>query len=315
MMGLMGGSRRNQDALATLALTQRLVDAETKPFSAIEFWSLVDRIGRPSMLLQDDGSGNLPGTEHRRIKGLIEQATAVAFAAEELERTGIKVLTYFDEGYPTRLRERLGRQAPPLVYVAGAVSLLSKPAIGVVGSRDIEPAVARVARGFGTMAAERDFVVVSGGARGVDQLAMQAVLERGGSAVGVLAEDMTKRLRDADTRRAITQGYLCLLTPYKPTLGFTVANAMNRNKLIYALADRTVVISTKDGEGGTWNGAMEALRRGYGSVYVWVGQGTTTGNQRLQAQGALGISSAEELFDRQPAKEPVEQAQQLRMGM
>ena len=73
---------------------------------------------------------------------------------------------------------------------------------------------------------------------------------------------------------------------------------MGRNKLIYALADLTVVVAADTGGGGTWTGADEALRRGVGRVAVWRGDGEGPGNAALESRGAVAIRSAAELDDK-----------------
>ena len=70
---------------------------------------------------------------------------------------------------------------------------------------------------------------------------------------------------------------------------------MGRNKLIYAQAALTVVIASDDGAGGTWAGATEALKHGYGSVAVWRGDGEGPGNGPLQRRGTLPVSSLEDI--------------------
>ena len=78
----------------------------------------------------------------QQIRGLFDAATAVAFALDELEQSGIRVLTCLDDGYPASLLG-LGGAAPPLLHVAGDIALLSAPLLGVVGSRDVSDAGAR----------------------------------------------------------------------------------------------------------------------------------------------------------------------------
>lgn len=143
----------------------------------------------------------------------------------------------------------------------------------MVGSRTISDEGAAVARRAAQLVAGQGGTVVSGGAKGVDQLAMDAAAQACGTVVGVLADALDRRLRKPDVRRAIGRDELCLATPYKPTAGFSVANAMARNKIIYALARITLVVAADAERGGTWEGAVEALRRGFGPVAVWTGEG------------------------------------------
>ena len=55
----------------------------------------------------------------------------------------------------------------------------------------------------------------------------------------------------------------------RPRAGFNVGHAMQRNKLIYALADAALVVSADFNKGGTWAGAIEQLEQlNYVPVYV-----------------------------------------------
>ena len=231
----------------------------------------------------------------QRIGGLMGRATALAFELERLEQSGIRTLTPFDEHYPTRWPERLGHKAPPLLYAAGTTELLGIAGLGVVGSRDVSPLGAEVAVGAAKCAVVRGIPLVSGGARGVDQLAMNAALDSGGAVVGVLADSLSRKLRDADVRAAIHDGRAVMCAPYSPDAGFNAGNAMGRNKLIYAQAAVTFVVASDTGSGGTWTGATEALDRRFGQVAVWRGPGEGPGNEDLERRGAVPISAIEQL--------------------
>lgn len=186
--------------------------------------------------------------------------------------------------------ERLGVKAPPLLYVAGAADLLDVPGLGVVGSRNVGEAGAEVAMGAAQRAAARRIPVVSGGARGVDQLAMDAAFEAGGAVVGVLADSLVRKLRDPAVRAAIHDERVVLCTPYNPAARFSVGNAMGRNKLVYALAAVTLVVASGLDSGGTWTGATESLDHRFGRVAVWRGHGEGAGNARLEQAGAIAVA-------------------------
>jgi predicted Rossmann fold nucleotide-binding protein DprA/Smf involved in DNA uptake len=140
-------------------------------------------------------------------------------------------------------------------------------------------------------AAARGLPVVSGGARGIDQASMEAAIAVGGSAVGVLADSLSRQVAKPDVRSAILEGRLCLCTPYKPSAGFSVANAMGRNRLIYALSDLTLVVASDNGRGGTWEGAVEAIRGRLTDVVIWEGAGAGPGNPVLIALSGRSAGS------------------------
>ncbi|WP_419553987.1 DNA-processing protein DprA [Candidatus Poriferisodalis sp.] len=293
--------RRGDDALATISLVSRLCADRVRPLKASEFWKLSARLGTgPSCLLgmkADDlaAAHDFIGDFAHRIGALMGRATALAFELERLEQSGIRTLTPFDEHYPTRWPERLGPKAPPLLYAAGATELLGIAGLGVVGSRDVSPLGAEVAVEAAKCAVVRGIPLVSGGARGVDQLAMNAALDWGGAVVGVLADSLSRKLRNADVRAAIHDGRAVMCAPYSPDASFSAGNAMGRNKLIYAQAAVTLVVASDQGSGGTWTGATEALDRQFGRVAVWRGPGEGPGNEDLERHGAVPISEIEQL--------------------
>ena len=132
---------------------------------------------------------------------------------------------------------------------------------------------------------------MSGGARGIDVAALRAAFEAGGSVVGVLPEGVERRLRESSTRSAVAGGQAVLVSPYHPSAAFSAGAAMGRNKLIYALSDVAVVVSSADGSGGTWTGAVEALKGGWVPVLVRDEPGVPAGNRSLIGIGANPISS------------------------
>ena len=293
---------RSDAALSTLLLTSRIVDVEAPALSPKEYWELVRQVESPDRLLgctsaEIASSFDLEPQRAERIALRLSGATQLAFELERLGQQGYRVLTSFDDGYPARLVDRLGDQAPPSITAVGSVELLSFEAVGLVGSRNATDEAIGVAEAVATAAAGRGLGVVSGGARGIDQRSMAAAFQAGGRVVGWLAESLEKRLRDPETRRVVSDGGVCLATPFKPDAGFSVANAMGRNKLIYASARATLVVACDPGTGGTWEGAVESLRRGYGTVAVWVGPGAGSGNEALLGRGGQPVSSVGELFE------------------
>lgn len=294
-------SNRSPSSFATILLTNRLTESKADPFDTSEFWRIVKRFENPGELLQMSSSqiseqmvGD-PATAERIVTRL-DTATLLAFELESLEQTGLKVVTAFDEEYPAKWLERLGQAAPPLVYLAGSTELLSSRGIGIVGSRDASLEAASITKQAAASAARTRLTVISGGARGIDLVAMNGAHEAGGKVIGILAESLMKTLKDSSIRHAISDDSLTLLTPFSPAAGFNVGNAMSRNKLIYALSELTFVVAADLEEGGSWSGAVEAIRKGYSDVAVWVGEGAGRGNEKLVKKGARPVASIDSLF-------------------
>ncbi len=227
-----------------------------------------------------------------RVHALLERGAQVAFAVEEWQRDGLWVLSRSDADYPLRYKEHLGTSCPPLLFGAGNRALLHGGGLAMVGSRNVDEHAASFAQGVGTLCAHAALPVISGGARGVDDISMQAALSGGGTCIGVLAENLLRKSVARDTRTAIADGRLLLLSPYHPRAPFSVGNAMGRNKLIYALADYALVVSAEHNKGGTWNGATEELMR-HNARPVFVRspampqESVPLGNTKLLSLGAL----------------------------
>ena len=315
----------NDDSLATVLLVSRIGSVGVRPLKASEFWSLLKRLGvgtpwtlgsagvaeAPGVESEDPGEGprtlvgksedqlvhdcGLPESLAGRVERLTHRAMSLAFELERLEQSGIKTITVFDEDYPQQWLDRLRAKAPPMLHAAGSVDLLDSHGLGVVGSRDVSQEGGEVAKEVARLAARRGLPLVSGGARGVDQLAMDAAFEAGGAVLGILAESLSRKLKRPDVRRAVYDGGTVMCTPYSPDAPFSAGNAMGRNKLIYAQAALTVVIASDAETGGTWSGASEALKHGYGPVAVWRGEGEGPGNEPLQQRGATPVSSLDDI--------------------
>ncbi len=291
----------DQASLAVLALTNRLVDVGVPALKASELWRLLERVGDPASLfgldepsVSDATSG--AGLEAGRLVRLLGSGVGLALRLDGLQQRGIEALTVLDEQYPARLRERLGPAAPPVLYCAGQVTLLAVDGVGVVGSRDVDPVGVEVARKVAQQVAVEGLPLVSGGAKGVDQIAMATAYEGGGSVVGVLADSLERAIGRSDNRRAVLDGRACLCTPYQPDARFTAGSAMGRNKIVYGLSRVTLVVASAHDEGGTWSGATEALKKGYGRVAVWMGAGGGPGNEALAKAGGVPVEEPEAVF-------------------
>ncbi|EAW36884.1 DNA-processing protein DprA [Lyngbya sp. PCC 8106] len=222
-----------------------------------------------------------------RIQALLERGAMLAFAVEKWTNQGVWIIGRGDGKYPQFLKQRLKHSAPAILYGVGEIELLSKGGLAVVGSRDIDDEAVEYTQKIARICAEEKIQIISGGAKGVDQASMLGILEAGGTAIGVLADSLLKAATLGKYRDSIREGQLTLISTYDPNAGFSVGNAMGRNKYIYALANYALVISSSVGKGGTWAGAIEALKK-MKEVPLWVRMedNVPEGNQQLVEQGA-----------------------------
>jgi predicted Rossmann fold nucleotide-binding protein DprA/Smf involved in DNA uptake len=286
---------------ASVLLTNRLVRLGAKPLVAKEFWRLAEQIDPGELLdLDADGIAERLGAEleeGRRLRTLLDAATAMSFEQERLHDGGTELVSALDERFPSRLRDRLGASCPPFLLVAGPIDRLSGGGLGVVGSRDTDEAAPGVARAAGRLATEHGWTVIGGLASGVDHAAIAAAHDAGGTAVGIPAEGISRAARNADVRRQVHAGSLTIASPYAPDAPSTARNALGRHKIVYALSSITFVVAVDDGSGATWAGATEAIDRRFGVVAVWAGEGAQDGNLALGPRGASTVADPAQLFD------------------
>lgn len=197
--------------------------------------------------------------EESRLQRLVGRGFLLSQAIERWQARAMWVVSRADADYPRRLKARLREDAPAVLYGCGEIGLLETGGLAVVGSRHADDALVEYAVAVGRLAAHAGRTLVSGGAKGIDQAAMRGALEAGGKASGVLADSLEKTVMNREHRNLLIDGQLVLISPYDPSAGFNVGNAMQRNKLIYALADAGLVVSSDLNKGGTWAGATEQL--------------------------------------------------------
>lgn len=288
------------DAKAILLLCGRFgkseVNVAAQPLTILEYnrlaeW-MMNRNIRPADLLSEApvnmATNAWAGIDLTRIKKLLSRGAAMAFAVEKWTHNGIWIVCRSDQDYPNRLKSHLKRtQAPPILFGVGEMNLLSRGGLAVVGSRNVDNSGETFTRKVGEKCARDGVQVVSGGARGVDQVAMLSTLNAEGSVIGVMANDLFKAAISGKYRDSIRKKRLVLVSPYHPGARFMVGNAMERNKLVYALADFALVVSTEKGKGGTWTGAKEELNRAKPKpVFVRLGEDVPEGNRALIHLGA-----------------------------
>jgi predicted Rossmann fold nucleotide-binding protein DprA/Smf involved in DNA uptake len=289
--------------LLTAALGKRS-DADAKPLSSSEYSALAEALQklklRPAQLLGNTSAGAIEalliemptGKRGRiaadRVSRLLERGGLLSIALTRWIGAGLWVVSRADPEYPSRYKRVLKGSSPPIVFGIGPQSLLGYGGLAVVGSRKPEPSSAEYAEAAGRWAATAGMQVVSGAARGVDELSMLACANSGGTSLGVVAESLLQQSTRKKYRDLIVGGQVTLISSFDPEAPFNVGNAMARNRWIYALADRGLVVACSEESGGTWAGAIEALRLGF-PLYARRGNPDRPGNEALIRRGAWPI--------------------------
>jgi DNA processing protein len=245
-----------------------------------------------------------PVIDENRLQKLLGRGFLLSQVIERWQARAIWVVSRADAEYPRRLKMRLREDAPAVLYGCGDMALLETGGLAVVGSRHVDDALIDYTMAVGRLAARAGRTLVSGGAKGIDQAAMRGALDGGGKVCGVLADSLEKTTMNREHRNLLIDGQLVLISPYDPSAGFNVGNAMQRNKLIYALADTSLVVSSDLNKGGTWAGAVEQLGKlKFVPVFIRSTGESSAGLDGLRKKGALpwpnpqDVDSFEDVFN------------------
>lgn len=229
-----------------------------------------------------------PVIDEDRLKRLLERGFLLSQVVERWHTRAIWVVSRADPEYPRRLKVRLKEEAPAVLYGCGDINLLDSGGLAVVGSRNVDESLIDYTMTVGQLSAKAGHTLISGAAKGIDQAAMRGALEAGGRVSGVLADSLEKTAMNRENRNLLLDGQLTLISPYDPSAGFNVGNAMQRNKLIYALSDVALVVNSDLNKGGTWTGAVEQLEKlRFVPVYVRSTGDTGPGIDALRKKGAI----------------------------
>ncbi|MEV3872921.1 DNA-processing protein DprA [Streptomyces sp. NPDC049906] len=207
------------------------------------------------------GTGDpLPGVSARRWTGLRSRAERMSPEADlALARgAGIRFLCPGDPEWPAQLDD-LGDARPIGLWVRGTpdLRLWALRSVAVVGARACTEYGAHVAAGLAADLAARGWIVVSGGAYGIDGAAHRGTLGRGGATVAVLACGLDRTYppgHRALLDRIAEQGLLVGELP--PGDHPTARRFVLRNRVIAALTRGTVVV-----EAAVRSGALATARR------------------------------------------------------
>lgn len=221
-----------------------------------------------------DPFADLDAAQRRGIRLVVPESDEwphFAFAA--LEAAGVRRLERYRRG--DRELSASGELIPPLaLWTRGTTDLatVGLRSVSIVGARAATPYGERIAKDLGYELAERDFLVVSGGAHGIDSAAHRGALAAGRETLLVSAGGLDRPYppANADLFERIAERGL-LLSESPPGAAPQRRRFLTRNRIIAALGTGTVVI-----EAARRSGAMNTA-----------GHCTGLGRPRLAVPGPI----------------------------
>ena len=218
----------------------RLRLSRTENVGPVTFQQLMQRFGSAAKAIDA-----IPNLAHRggRTAGL--KICTVAEADRELEagaKLGARLIAAAEPDFPPLLAAL--DPPPPMIWALGHPSILSKPAVAVVGARIASAGGQRFARQLAMELGQAGYVVVSGLARGIDGAAHEAALATGTVAVlGGGIDDIYPPEHDGLYRRIAGAG--CLVSENAVGRRAKAQDFPRRNRIISGLSLATVVVEAE----------------------------------------------------------------------
>lgn len=225
-------------------------------------------------------------------------AKAVDAEIKAAKAAKARLLCFPDPDYPKLLAGL--KDAPPLLWAIGDLSVLERPVIAMVGARNASSLGLRMARSLAQNLGEAGYSVVSGMARGIDTAAHQAALKTGTIAVLAGGADV---IYPAENTRLAEEICKTGLRLSEQPMGLTprARDFPKRNRIIAGLA-RAVVVVEAAAKSGTLITARDALD--YGREVLAVPghpfDARSSGCNRLIRDGAQLVRDAADVLEALP---------------
>lgn len=182
--------------------------------------------------------------------------------------------------------------APPIALITkGNTELLDRRSLSIVGTRNPSNYGVRVASEMAANFVDRDWVITSGGAYGIDAAAHKGALIAEGETIAVLASGLDISYPAGHSRlfAEIAESGL-LISEYLPGTKALPHRFLNRNRLIAAISEGTMVVEAafRSGSLRTARDAQE-LQRVVMAIPGPINSPLSEGCHRLIGEGAAAI--------------------------
>jgi DNA processing protein len=148
------------------------------------------------------------------------------------------------------------------LFYSGDIGLASRPCVSIVGTREATPDGRARASRLSCELVRGGVVIVSGLAKGIDTAAHRSAIENGGRTIAVIGTPLSKATpsENAPLQQMIWREHL-LISPFPEGRPVYRTNFPQRNRVMAALSDATVIIEATD-TSGTLHQAAECQRLG-----------------------------------------------------
>ena len=195
----------------------------------------------------------------------------------------INVITVFDREYPQKLLD-MENKRPLILYVKGNLEALTKTNIAVIGTRKPSKNSQNFEENLvKDILNNQDMVIVSGLALGCDKIAHQTTVDLNKVTIAVLPSgvNVIKPASNKKLAKDIIDNGGCLISEYEPNAKAFRGNYVERDKIVAAFSDATLVIECgiKSGTMHTVNAAEKYKRQIFAYLPENYSKDTYDGNE------------------------------------
>ncbi|MGN9864733.1 DNA-processing protein DprA [Bacillus swezeyi] len=218
---------------------------------------------------------------------------------EKSREQNIKILSYYDDEYPAKLKAI--KKSPLFIHVKGNVKALKKSeSIACVGARTpSRESIELVKNIVGDMVKE-DILIISGLAKGIDSHAHKVCLSNGGKTIAIMAHglDTIYPKENSKLAEAILDSGGALISEYPLGTKSRKQNFVARNRLISGLSEGVVVFEASE-KSGTMHTARFAYTQGKKIFCPTLkNEALSSGVQKLLSTGsAIPIKNASDIIN------------------
>ena len=197
-------------------------------------------------------------TKRSRNRAKLAPLKSAEKEMRDVEDMGGQIIIRGEEGYPAAFTAY--DDAPAVITVLGHTSLLHRPLVAIVGSRNASVNACNFASRLAGDLGAKGFIIVSGMARGIDRHAHEGGLDRGTIAVLAGGVDQIYPRENEDIYQHMVAGG-AIISEMPLGMQAMARHFPIRNRLIASMATATIVI-----EAGLRSGSLitarEATERG-----------------------------------------------------
>ena len=222
----------------------------------------------------------------------------LAAALSWLAEPGNQMLTIDDPAYPFLLTQIA--DPPPILFIAGKVSVLATPQISIVGSRQCSAYGEFWGNYFAGGLVHCGYTITSGLALGIDGIAHQAALDTEGHTIAVLGCGLahTHPRRHQRLRAQIIERGGAIISELLPSEPAMPVHFPRRNRIISGLSRGTLVVeaSLRSGSLITARCALEQGREVF-ALPGALGTDFSAGTHWLIQQGAYLVTEPKDIAE------------------